>query len=58
MDKLFENLETNIKLAYKSVTFHFKSFIWFYIALFIVQASTTQGKSLKETIRRITSCTI
>lgn len=39
MDKLFENLETNIKLAYKSVTFHFKSFIWFYIALFIVQAS-------------------
>ena len=38
MDKLQEYIENNFKLAYKSVTFHFKRFIWFYIALFIVQS--------------------
>ena len=37
MDRITDYLETNIKLAYKSVTFHFKRFVWFYIALFIVQ---------------------
>ena len=37
MDRLQEYLENNFKLAYKSVTFHFKRFIWFYIALFVVQ---------------------
>ncbi len=37
MDKLFEYIETNVKLAYKGVTFHFKQYIWFYITLFIVQ---------------------
>ncbi len=38
MDKIQEYLENNFKLAYKSVTFHFKRFVWFYIALFVVQA--------------------
>ncbi len=37
MDRLQEYLENNFKLAYKSVTFHFKRFVWFYIALFVVQ---------------------
>ena len=37
MDKLLEYIETNVKLAYKAVTFHFKQYIWFYITLFIVQ---------------------
>ena len=37
MEKITEYLETNIKLAYKTVTFHFKNFVWFYIALFVIQ---------------------
>lgn len=37
MERLTEYFETNFKLAYKSVTFHFKQFIWFYISIFIVQ---------------------
>ena len=37
MERLTEYIEINFKLAYKSVTFHFKQFIWFYIAIFIVQ---------------------
>ncbi len=37
MDKLLEYIETNVKLAYKGVTFHFKQYVWFYITLFIVQ---------------------
>ncbi len=37
MDAFFEYFERNFKLAYKSVTFHFKNYIWFYIAIFLVQ---------------------
>lgn len=37
MDKIRDYFETNFKLAYKSVTFHFKQFVWFYLALFVVQ---------------------
>ena len=37
MDKFLEYIETNVKLAYKAVTFHFKQYVWFYITLFIVQ---------------------
>lgn len=38
MEKISEYIEINFKLAYKSVTFHFKQFVWFYIAIFIVQS--------------------
>ena len=30
-------LKRNIKLAYKSVVFHFKQYLCFYVALFIIQ---------------------
>ncbi len=38
MEKVQEYLENNFKLAYKTVTFNFRRFAWFYIALFIVQS--------------------
>ncbi len=37
MEKLFGYLKRNIKLAFKTVTFHFKEYLCFYIAILIIQ---------------------
>lgn len=60
MDKLSEYIQNNFKLAYKSVTFHFKRFIWFYIALFIIQtmlglisiSSHINSLNIRETVSK------
>ena len=57
MDKITEYFENNFKLAYKSVTFHFKRFVWFYLALFIVQtllATVTFSARINENNTRET----
>lgn len=37
MEKLIGYLKRNIKLAFKTVTFHFKEYLCFYIAIFIIE---------------------
>ena len=37
MEQLFGYIRRNVKIAFKSVTFHYKQYVCFFVAVFVVQ---------------------